>query len=665
MNRILEEFTKSVISEITRFEKQTGKKHSLIKEFDDLVTLGRGVSDYAFSMTELPKLGINPKTNHSTPAGVYFYPLNEICLHQLKTNTLPFASQAPYVNLVKLNISDKSRWLILGEGGGDKTEKHFVNMVNLLVSLNQEYKSANGLGQTLLTRFNTIASIEKRMYSTMEYFISGFPYENSNMRKRTILWRSIMLKLGIEGVYDNNTGSVFSEEPSQIACFKPSCYQLIGTYKTEELRKKNDINDQDKKNFNIASKFEKNKASEKEIDDAFNSHNTWQISEILKNPNTPEDVIDKIVFSSKSSAHQLNFNVREYSKNPNPSQNVSNKLIRQKHDLYLSYIFPRDSALLSGFGVIDDFRTLTSRKIQKICKEEILKFAKDDAFNSTWCPKILTCKITNPEIIEGMWKIFAKEQTPKLMKAYVGMSLNNYNTPEGVLTYILSDDFLGSDAKEESYIFLDNPNLPESFIRSEYDIKSLPKTRKIASNKNAPIDILENICEKIFSAYDSDSRNVLFRYDVVINPICGNPRLPQHLLEKIYNMAKEIAGSAAGTLYHESEAKKWMYEIAKNPSLPRSIIEEIIRDKSKKSISLKDAIIENPSLTGEDIVNLLIKRKSSFYRLIDHPNMPKKVLRKFLSSHLFDLDTQGREVAKNRIKAAQRANNAILYLNQK
>lgn len=57
---------------------------------------------YGVTMTEIPKVGINPKSRYNTPIGIYFYPASYYYAIKSKGGTLPFADSEKYINIIQL-----------------------------------------------------------------------------------------------------------------------------------------------------------------------------------------------------------------------------------------------------------------------------------------------------------------------------------------------------------------------------------------------------------------------------------------------------------------------------------------------------------------------------------------------------------------------------------
>lgn len=222
MNNTLRQFVRSVLSEITRYEKETGEKYNVTKEIEQYVESGTGGKpvSYAFTMTSVQKVGINPQTEWETPAGVYAFPLTKDYYKKLLDNSLPFASNAPYCNILKLNLDQK--WLIVGKGRGRASNKDVMavhdkvgpNVVDETFESGQHYDMNNDSKIFDLTFFAT-----------------------KNLNNSASRWTQLLRSLGYVGIYDPGYKVIHSNEPTQLVCLDPSAYEWLETYETREIRK--------------------------------------------------------------------------------------------------------------------------------------------------------------------------------------------------------------------------------------------------------------------------------------------------------------------------------------------------------------------------------------------------------------------------------------------
>ena len=186
---------KTFINEIRRSEKlvlATNKAfgHSVAKTYlQNIKEQGADLDLYGVTMTELPKVGINPRSEYSTPIGIYFYPAKYYLKTIELTIELPFQHNAPYINIIKLNPNKDSDIVMLGDIDEkrlkDDITKLNVKEINLDDSL---VKTPGG-----------------------KWWYISYKLSNDNPRK----WNSILRKdLGVKAVIDNlGEGIIHRNEP--------------------------------------------------------------------------------------------------------------------------------------------------------------------------------------------------------------------------------------------------------------------------------------------------------------------------------------------------------------------------------------------------------------------------------------------------------------------
>jgi hypothetical protein len=215
---------RNILLEITRYEKEKGTlfnpKEDILKHVEDVI-----FPNYAFTMTEINKVGVNPRSPYGTPTGVCFYPLNKKNYMQLINDTLPYVSEEKFVSVVKINNVMSPKWLKFGEQGVDYADVSVLDTLGSKESIERLY------GFSYARNFNSDAKI----YSVVAA-LARQDYKKSTPqigKEKTRILRS----LGYIGAYDSNNGIIAGAEPSQIIAFEPSAYQVIATYETSEIRK--------------------------------------------------------------------------------------------------------------------------------------------------------------------------------------------------------------------------------------------------------------------------------------------------------------------------------------------------------------------------------------------------------------------------------------------
>ena len=214
----------SKLNEKTRYEKETGQKYDITDIFKSKVV--DHPAQYAFTMVDIPKIGINPKTRYETPAGVYFYPLTPEYYEKLIEAKLPFANDKKFVGLAKLNWG--ANWLKLidssngTEQEAQKAEEYLRNKYKFDIKKVEE------------TPRNIDFSNHARIF-VLTYFCSREVSKKDGTRS-TIAFSKILRELGYDGVYDSGNSIIHPSEPTQLVCLDLNAYQQVGVYETATLR---------------------------------------------------------------------------------------------------------------------------------------------------------------------------------------------------------------------------------------------------------------------------------------------------------------------------------------------------------------------------------------------------------------------------------------------
>ena len=235
----IESFVREILTEKSRYEKETGNDFSneLRQKILSLASDSCPVP-YAFTMINVPKIGINPKTSYETPAGVYFYPLTELNVKKLISNTLPFASNAKYFGVVKLKHLDSKKWLkFLYDQTDFQSEEDYERVIKAVGKRNHRKAATHGKHNY----FNTDARIFDLTWAASEEETKFDNYTGKAVLKKpgrqTSRWNKLLRQLGYIGIYDEGYGIVHPSEPTQVVALSPEAYETIGIWETKELRK--------------------------------------------------------------------------------------------------------------------------------------------------------------------------------------------------------------------------------------------------------------------------------------------------------------------------------------------------------------------------------------------------------------------------------------------
>lgn len=248
-NDLIKEFVKSQLLEIARYERETGKLYSEdVREEIKILVSSDPIPEYGFTMTKIPKVGVNPQTVYSTPAGVFFYPLNQEYYERLISNTLPYVSDAPYCSILKLNGISGDRWLKFIEPGQDYASRQKVD--ESLEELEELLKVLRNDPKNLQDPWIFDAEIfAKRRGRDWRFNNDSKVYAATDLATRkspspTFAWTALLRKLGYIGAYDGGNSIIHGGEPFQGLCLDSRSYTVVKSYETALIRKTSELTGQ-------------------------------------------------------------------------------------------------------------------------------------------------------------------------------------------------------------------------------------------------------------------------------------------------------------------------------------------------------------------------------------------------------------------------------------
>lgn len=189
------------------------------------------------------KVGINPKTEHDTPSGVYTYPLEYV----LKEGNVPYRGETK-PKKVKILKTQNDKVL------SDKlTEKEYEEDIKKLgkwveennVRLDNGYEkfvkwySERANVKTPFGKLWNVTRIISADYYRKTYDKSGKKIEG--ISQNISVWSKILIYLGFDYVVDNGTEVIHSNEPTQALFLNSKSYKVIDEtfVDTEERYKEN------------------------------------------------------------------------------------------------------------------------------------------------------------------------------------------------------------------------------------------------------------------------------------------------------------------------------------------------------------------------------------------------------------------------------------------
>jgi hypothetical protein len=243
---------KKLIVEMSRYKKETGKSswgaEDLKKYLPKTPDGPNDLPQYAFTMTQLNKVGVNPGSEYNTPLGVYFYPLTHKMYKSLIDDDLPFAGQMENVNLVKLNNLDSPKWLRVSDRNQSiNLEALQMKAYNFFDDSNKKIARVEDneyTFETALERWGRWTKRESKFSSTSLLFsFCAFLIKKVDLKSSSSKvapgrrFNQVLRHLGFIGVYDGGKGVIHENEPEQLVALEPSAYTVIKSYNTNEIRK--------------------------------------------------------------------------------------------------------------------------------------------------------------------------------------------------------------------------------------------------------------------------------------------------------------------------------------------------------------------------------------------------------------------------------------------
>lgn len=224
----------SEINEIYLYEKRSHPELNTVK--NDVTVLEKyyqieknsdsEISKYYFTFQDIGKVGVNPKANYFTPAGVYTYPLKQMFSKYI-SGRIPYAMDRPEVYLLELTADD-NRILYANDYPASVSAEADMKIL-------KRYCEEQGFDFEDL--FNKAEKYVKDSNWSSGRNIVVNPYIISHLLAKKVkgdspslinYWTKILHNvLGYDVIVDNGTGFIHSNEPNQACFLVPSSYKVV------------------------------------------------------------------------------------------------------------------------------------------------------------------------------------------------------------------------------------------------------------------------------------------------------------------------------------------------------------------------------------------------------------------------------------------------------
>lgn len=166
--------------------------------------------------TAVDKIGMNPKSVHDTPVGIYFYPLKYVIDVNLQ---VPWAGGQPFLNVCEFTRPNK----ILRMTNDDRNQKG-LELINQIIPDKSERESI----------LNMVKRHDIRSDYSYLWLAAMLEAKSRNLFKTPISWNANFRKVGIDGFVDENTSTIHENEPVQGVVFVTSALKRLYVIKLEK-----------------------------------------------------------------------------------------------------------------------------------------------------------------------------------------------------------------------------------------------------------------------------------------------------------------------------------------------------------------------------------------------------------------------------------------------
>jgi hypothetical protein len=238
------------ITEARRNPEQNPKEHGVPYFLDYIIdNIPHSEWDrYGVHMSDLPKLGINPKSQWSdTPIGVYFYPLDYYYKMKTSREMLPYADSAKYIHLFKY---DDSYQLDI-----EQSTVNFSKMDELVKKFYSSLGITEGgpdwdqleLNAKLFCNHKNVESSNAIFYKYVGQLAYGIGRKRSrgkylltSAKSDAVMFNKILRYCGIPSVIDNGKTIIHSNEPTQGVILDPSIIQSTKLFENKRSNTEKD-----------------------------------------------------------------------------------------------------------------------------------------------------------------------------------------------------------------------------------------------------------------------------------------------------------------------------------------------------------------------------------------------------------------------------------------
>ncbi len=201
---------------------------------------------YFVTFTELPKVGINPRSKYQTPLGIYTYPIVPQIVMGHANKDLPFAGTENYISVVQSAVSESAILWLDENGSYSDYDRDHEKLLAFMQDGYGEDEDIKGFLQTAAETAYEPRDQQSRIWNESRWVASAEAFMRGSNHVRSleevtnwleagkvipgvaINWNYVLRKvLGYAAVVDMNTGTIHENEPLQAVFLSMDAIRLV------------------------------------------------------------------------------------------------------------------------------------------------------------------------------------------------------------------------------------------------------------------------------------------------------------------------------------------------------------------------------------------------------------------------------------------------------
>jgi hypothetical protein len=228
-----------LLSELRRNPTQNVKEEGHAAAVKFLKTIPYSdIKYYGVTLTQLPKLGVNPQSKYNTPLAICFYPADYYLKKKHNNEKMEFQDSAPYIQIIEI-VDDEVEIDQLSESSFTwAIEKIYKLLPNLASTFKVD---AEKLGENLAeiivdsTYSARTAQPGSRLWYILMRLSSALTNDNPDdpdddrviASRTSVVWNKLLRLIGYSVILDNGSGILHPAEPYQGMAFDPTSVKLV------------------------------------------------------------------------------------------------------------------------------------------------------------------------------------------------------------------------------------------------------------------------------------------------------------------------------------------------------------------------------------------------------------------------------------------------------